>query len=491
LKRTTNLILLDLVYSNPYIHRIFAFIARQIITVLFLLAHIKGATQTLDTLYVSGIEISGLEKTKEWFVRREIRFSEGDVILRNDLDHIILLIKTDLRKTNLFLKIDVEIVISYEEKAEIRFRILLEENWFIYPALIFELADRNFNVWWDDHNHSLKRINVGFGLDHVNLTGSNDKLRLKYQFGYSTRAALNYIRPAIGPNSKFGLSGTFNYSEFKEYTLTTEKDKQIFVKDENNPVYTSTEFGIACHFRKTKLWNLDFGLNVFFNRLQPELALNYPDFFLKSDSIQNYGMITFRAKYLDIDHQLNPTRGLSIEWIVSHIADDIGLSHNYLSVSQNLRTSWKLFNKCYLSNGIYGRFSVDRAKRPYNIYKTISYTDTNISGYEYYIINGLDHLFINNEIRYSLLRFHWKLFKIFKNEPVFRISSEVGLSYQLSAGYVNDPYYFKHNDLVNTLLYSTGIGLNFTVNDQFEFNVMYSVNHRKETGLYFHTRKAF
>ncbi len=472
-------------------HRIFAIIGKHLFIFLIFCNALWLKGQTLDTLTISGFELRGLEKTREWYVLREIRYSVGERIMRSQLDEIILLIKSDLRKTNLFLKVDVETQFSYEEQAEIKFIITLEENWFIYPSIIFELADRNFNVWWDEFHHSLSRINIGLGLDHTNFTGVKDRLRLKYQFGYSTKLELAYTRPAISPSSKLGLQGSIIHSTFKEYPTITVNDKQVFIKLEDKPIYSVTEFQIGAYYKKNKLWTFQLNLNQHFNRFDGEMAKVYPDFFLNSDSIQNYGLIYATASYVDLDHLLKPTRGYSINWILTKTGIGWWDKYNYLSIAQNFKSCKRLFNNCYLVNGVFGKFAIDRNKRPYNIYKSISYGDSNISGYEYYVINGLDYLFINNEVRYSLTKLHWKLFKIFKNEPVFRLTTELDLSYQINAGYVNDPFYKKDNQLVNTLLYSTGLGINFTINEIFEFNVVYSINHLKETGFYFHTRKVF
>jgi outer membrane protein assembly factor BamA len=448
-------------------------------------------TQNLDTLTISEFEIHGLEKTRLWYVLREIRYSEGDRILLTDVEQAMIYIKSDLRKTNLFLKVDVNALFSYEEKPEVKFIIKLQENWFIYPSLIFELADRNFNVWWDEFNHSFKRVNVGVGLDHTNFTGAKDRIRAKYQFGYSTKTDLTYNRPALSANSKLGLHGGIYYSEYKEFPLFTENDKPVFIKYEYSPLYITREFAIGIQYKKNKLWNYLLNFNLHLNSIRGEYARDYPDFFLYSDSVQHYNTLYANVSYVDIDHPLKPTRGLYISWGLIKTGLGWWENYNYLSISQDIKTSKKLFNRCYLINGLFAKYAIDRKKRPYNIYKSFSYGGTNISGYEYYVINGLDYIFLNNELRYTIAKYNWKLFKIFKNEPVFRLTTEIDLSCQANAGYVNDPFYKQNNDLVNSLLYSTGLGLNFTLNDMFEFNVIYSINHLKETGFYFHTRKAF
>jgi len=60
-----------------------------------------------------------------------------------------------------------------------------QENWYIYPGIIFELADRNFNVWWTEQNRDFDRVNYGVNVDHINVTGRKDKLRIKLQHGYT------------------------------------------------------------------------------------------------------------------------------------------------------------------------------------------------------------------------------------------------------------------------------------------------------------------
>lgn len=89
--------------------------------------------------------------------------------MRSELDQVIARITSDLRKTNLFLQINIKTVFHFEENAKIKFIIEVQENWYLYPNIIFELADRNFNVWWNEYDRSFKRINFGLGAQHVNF----------------------------------------------------------------------------------------------------------------------------------------------------------------------------------------------------------------------------------------------------------------------------------------------------------------------------------
>ena len=80
-------------------------------------------------------------------------------------------------------------------KREIGLSLEVKESWYIYPAPIFELADRSFNVWWKEMNCDFDRVNYGIRIDHLNLTGRKDKFKIKFQQGYTRKYELEYNFP--------------------------------------------------------------------------------------------------------------------------------------------------------------------------------------------------------------------------------------------------------------------------------------------------------
>lgn len=420
-----------------------------------------------------------------------MRYNVGDQILKSDLDHVLTLIHSDLRKTNLFLKIEVIPIFHFEESAELHLVIKVQENWYIYPYVIFELADRNFNVWWDEYKRSFKRVNYGIGAYHVNLTGANDRIKLKGQLGFAKKLELLYLRPAITSTSKFGLKTGIYYSEYHEIAIQTLNNKQFFLNEGNEIIYTTREISLGTQYKENKFWNFNFGIHYFNNRLRKEIANQYQDYLLDGKSKQHYFLTELSAVYFDLDDDIRPTRGKSLVWTLKKTGLTAWEDYNYLTFSQQFKGAKKLFYKTYLQISLLGQIGLDRNKRPYNLYKSLGYNDNNISGYEYYVIDGLDYVYLNNELRYFVKSFKWNFFKVLRNEPALKLKLDIDIAGQLSAAYVNDPFYPKNNFLVNTPLYSSGIGLNLTINDVFQINVICSVNHLKETGIYFHTRKAF
>ncbi len=450
-----------------------------------------GTSQNDDSLTIRSFCFSGLVKTKEWYLLREIRYREGDKISFSRLDEVMELLRSDLRKTNLLTHIEVTPLLDFNGKNEVEFQIYLQENWFVFPSLITEIADRNFNVWWNEYNHSLNRINLGLAIQHTNLTGCKDELTLSYHFGYTKRAVAKYYRPAFNTTSKLGFGGAMYYTEYKETPITTLNNKQIFIKDGDKILYRRREISCGINYKKSTFWTFDLQLNHHRNSLNKELAEKYPDFFLQSSTKQVYTQLSISALYFDLDHILKPTRGLLAKWTITQTGIPYVEQYSYNSLFQTVKMCHSFGKRIFLETALSAKCGIDRKKRPYNLYKGLGYTDTNISGYEYYVIDGLDYFYLNNQIRYFFYTFNWNLFRLLPGEPVFRIKTDVDIALQCSQAYVHDPFYNKGNEFVNRLLYSSGAGLNFTWNDLVEFNIFYSINHAGQGGLYFHTRKSF
>ena len=66
-------------------------------------------------------------------------------------------------------------------------------------------------------------------LDHLNTTGYQDKLKLKFQLGYTRQYELNYSFPYLSKG--WGGGVILNYRENKEIPYKTEDNTLLFYKD--------------------------------------------------------------------------------------------------------------------------------------------------------------------------------------------------------------------------------------------------------------------
>ena len=149
---------------------------------LFLVINVNSQSTTIDSIY-----ILGNNRTKRKVIVRELTFYQNYILSEDD----------DLKETEkynekrlLSLGLFNEVSVSFKPSVgdnHVNALIIVNENWYIYPSPIFELADRNFNLWWYELNRDLKRVNYGLRAEHINLSGNRDKLSLTFQVGYTRK----------------------------------------------------------------------------------------------------------------------------------------------------------------------------------------------------------------------------------------------------------------------------------------------------------------
>ncbi len=152
---------------------------------------------------VRNIFLNGNNKTKASIIMREIPFQIGDTLVLAKLNEVLTETRNNISNTSLFKDVDVKVKKSGEQAINIS--IDVKERWYIYPIPIFELADRNFNVWWRDYNRDFSRTMYGLKYIQQNLTGHADRLKIVAARGYKQKYWFEYKRPYIDRNKRFGL----------------------------------------------------------------------------------------------------------------------------------------------------------------------------------------------------------------------------------------------------------------------------------------------
>ena len=97
------------------------------------------------------IIIKGNKITKEVIILRELAIHNGQSIELEELDQLILESRNNLTNINLFNFITIEYELI---DTEITIKIEVIERWYVWPYPIFEVSERNFNIWWEDFKSS-------------------------------------------------------------------------------------------------------------------------------------------------------------------------------------------------------------------------------------------------------------------------------------------------------------------------------------------------
>ena len=121
-------------------------------------------------LQIRNIQIEGLKTTKEATVLRELSFSVGDKVTIQELHSLLEKNRSNLLNQWLFNFVDFTPIIK---RSEVDILLKITERWYVWPYPIFEISERNFNVFWDSLRHSnfqdFSRVNYGVFLNWYNF----------------------------------------------------------------------------------------------------------------------------------------------------------------------------------------------------------------------------------------------------------------------------------------------------------------------------------
>ena len=102
------------------------------------------------------------------------------------------------------------------------------ERWYVWPYPIFEISERNFNVFWDSLRHSnfqdFSRLNYGVFLNWYNFRGRNELLKIKYRKGYKEHYLFEYDIPYLN-QEKHGVQ----YLKQNFFACKSFTTKQIII----------------------------------------------------------------------------------------------------------------------------------------------------------------------------------------------------------------------------------------------------------------------
>ena len=446
---------------------------------------------TAAALEVSRIEVSGHKRTKEFTILRELDFAVGDTIAIHELSRRLERNRSNLLNTALFTEVEVNIKNWDHSARRIVVSVVVREALYIYVIPIIELADRNFNVWWQEHNRAFNRLNLGVSVQHINFTGVKDRLKAKGHLGYTQKFEADYVLPHFDRGKSIGLLVNVFWSSNKEVAYRTQEDKQLFYKDDHTPVFERLRFTAGLRYRPNLYTTHVIEASFHSNRIDPRIAHdNNPDFFLNQKSRQNYFSLRYKGVYDGGDLQLFPMKGWlgGIEIIKEGLGPDDDM--NALSMLPFIEYHVPLSQGISLSVATKVQYGLIRKKQPFWNYQGLGYGREYIRGYELYVVNGLDYIYGKGSLKARILdsQINWKRImpRVFREMPY-----QLYLTMNYDIGYVNDPFYAEGNNLINRSISGGGPGLVVLLYYTFGLHLEYNFNQLGESGVFLHSKTAF
>jgi outer membrane protein assembly factor BamA len=439
---------------------------------------------------IQNIYIEGNKKTKDRIIHRELDFTIGDTISIIDFEERMLLSKKRLYNTGLFNLIEITFKGFNASKAVMDIHITLAENLFIYPAPIFELADRNFNVWWTEQGRSLDRVNYGIRLDHINTTGVQDRFKIKVQFGYTRKYELKYNYPYLNDNWGFGAS--IFYSEQKEIGHSTIANKTVFFQAEDERILlrrfrVGSELNYRPNFYQFHSLKLEFHRNGIADLVATDLN---PQYFLD-------GSNRIRFFFLEYDFNLNrrvyniyPEGGYGINFNVKKEGFGIFKDYNNLSVHLDMDKHIPIVDNLVSSFRLKAKTNLIRDQVAFANNTGLGYGADIVGGYELFVVDGTDFVLGETQLKY---RFFNKVLNMnmMPLDGFKKLHMQLYLRANLDYGYVNERDYIATNSLNNRWIVGYGPAIDVLLFNNFLLKFEYSFNQLGESALFINTSFGF
>ena len=459
-------------------------------TALFLSLESALATVTSDSsrsVRVRSVLLKGNYRTRDRIILREMTLRVGDTVRLADLPGRLAWDQRNITSTNLF----VTVSLTNEQPAPtdstqltlIDLTVTMKERWYFVAYPVFDIADRNLNEWWYDRGHDFRRTIYGGRLSYKNVTGNNDRLQVEFVRGFLKKTVVSYAKPYIDRAQKVGLRVDVGYLTNNEIPYRTQADKWLYVKSEQLLRERAYAGLTLTHRRGLYHYHL-VETRYTRNSIADTIAQLNPDYFLNSQTRQQYLTLSYGYRYDRRDNVAYPLQGTLLR---------VGIGLNgllpadyfrFLETSVSITRYWPLGGRFYGAGSLRARASWPQ-RQPYFNLRGLGSSSDMVRGYELYVIDGQRFGIWRNSLRYQLFntvrQLNWLHVRQFNTLPIAAYVTAFG-----DAGYVSSTVAEQYQSrLANRLLVGTGVSLDIVTYYNLVFRFSGTINGQGKTGFFF------
>ncbi len=429
---------------------------------------------------IEKINFKGNKRTHASILLRELNLQLLQEIAVDSLPYFLKTNCDRLYNTSLFT--DVSIGVDTVAANIIHLNIWVKERWYIYPEVSFELADRNFNVWWTEQNRDISRSVIGVSIKQGNLFGNREQLTVTTQLGYRQEFGLGYSAPFIDKEKKHGAGFKVSYSQNKEIFYATDSNKLKFIRILKEPMLQRVFGAISYSYRPQYATTHLFHTAYNYSKIADTIAKLNPEFYYQGKTSLEYLEASYRIEVNHVDNWNYPLHGLKVVGnVAARFVNFKDLKFYAVGTLELGKFDQLKSSKFYTSFIFRGKLSLP-VHQPYVMQQGLGTKYEYVRGYEMYVIDGYHFGLGRGSLKYELLNYSIKNIP-FRYLPVLplRIYPKIFAD----AGYVYNPTP-GNSFLNNQLLYSVGAGFDFVTAYDFKLRVEYVVNHLGQKGLFLH-----
>ncbi|MCS6824263.1 MAG: BamA/TamA family outer membrane protein [Cytophagaceae bacterium] len=440
-----------------------------------------------NTFYIlQNICIEGNKKTKDFIILREIDVSINDTILPQQTSVISDKTRSRLINTGLFLEVNV--LWKQDSNQSISLFISVIERFYTYALPQLDLADRNFNEWWQDRNRDLRRLDYGFDIKQKNIRGRNETLTLRLVAGFNQKAEMYYSIPYIDKNLRTGITFNIGYITNKQVAYRSFQHKLDFYE---HPSTARTRFTSGFSLmRRNKFYALHtLSTSLNYNTVADTITRLNPDYFLHESARQFFISLRYTYVYDRRDRFYYPTKGYYIRVETEMLGMKIFTDLNMYSMYAEWNTYVPLSKRLYFASGIRTKSSLPTLQ-PYYNQRGLGYKNYWVSGFERYVIDGQHYGLIKTNLKLKIFETVVRQ-RFIRSEKFNKQPWELFLKWHNDAAYVVDNTINPNNStLSNRWIAGTGLGLDLVTYYDIVIRMEYSMNSKLESGFFLHMKAA-
>ncbi len=400
--------------------------------------------------------IVGNKKTKTDIILREMSLLKGKTFADTLINQLIEEDKMRVYNTNLFDEVKIQTLNAGNNEVVVMVEV--NERWYIYPGIIFQLADRNFNDWWVNQNHDLSRVNLGVRYQQYNFRGRRELLNLIFQMGFERKVLVSWRIPYIEKTQKHGLAFTYGYNESRNAGYRTEDHVRQFIGEERI-LRRGTKAGVTYRFRNS-FYNVHrVQLSFHHKTIDDTVALLNPNYFNNSATTQRHFDISYQFTR-DLRNNNNyPTKGYLIDIRAEKTGTGIYKQLDIFDIMVSYSKYWEIGKNFSFAAGIVG-FSSWPENQPYEKYFGLGNGQVLVRGYEQDLIEGHKYFLYKSTLRKRLFKYTQDISPVMPLKQFQKVPVAIYAKIFFDAGYVeNYPQYEVNERLSNSILHGLGAGL--------------------------------
>lgn len=439
---------------------------------------------TEKNIIIDRIFLKGNNITREHIILRELTFSEGDTLSCQQLCYARVKSRQNLLNRSLFNFVQIDTLKHPLKSDHVDVVVDVLERWYVWPLPIFELAERNFNAWWETKD--FKRANYGLFLTYNNFRGRMEVLKVLIRAGYNQNYYLMYEIPYLTRKQNFGMGIQMGRSLSREVPYITLNNQQLFYRNPNgyarNNFYAKLQFtyrdGIHNHH------HLSVGIES--HQFADTLAYLNPDFLKNGINKFNMIQLYYLFKHDYRDSKPYPLKGHYVDFEL--VKKGFGVLENEPDyfVAKTTADIYQPINKRWFwaASSVF-KFSTD-ADEPYFMQRGLGFNNDFVRSNELYVVDGTAFALVKSNLKFAMIQPKERNIGFIKFERFSKIHYAAYVNLLFDAGYVYNKYPDPSNNLQNRFLAGTGIGLDLVTYYDLVWRFEYTVNQFGKAGFYVH-----